>query len=151
MKAIRIILSVLAVIAAVLGGIAWGVERASAACSSPSQLFSGNPGNPYYGIQEQDRIECEFGQLEERIRTLENINANLLKKVEGIQGGPAAAQPERVIETKETIIRESDNSRVEALEKRVGNIERAVSFLQGKVMEVVNRAVALMSELVKKR
>lgn len=148
MKAIKIVVGVLLALAAVGVGLAWGVQRAFA-CSPASS----KTGDRWYSSEEQDRIGCEFAQLEERIRTLENINANLQRKVEGLgsgNSGPTVIQPERVIETKETVIREADNSRVEALEKRVGTLEKVVAFLQKQVLDAVGKTISLLGELLKR-
>jgi len=125
-----------------------GVLHAEASgCPSAAAHFENNPSHLGYGTKEQARIECRFAELEAKIKTLENMNWNLRQKVEGIQGGTTVIQPERVIETRE-IVRDPDNERVEALEKRVGRLESAMAFLYEKVVGAVNVTIDLLRQLI---
>lgn len=149
MKTLKTCIKIAIVMSGVIIGMIVGSIKASAAVGCAA-----NDGDTWYVCPggERDKIDAKFQAMQQQIDTLVNINFNLEKKVESMQApstGPAIVQPERVIETRE-IITQADNTRVEALEKRVGTLEKAVAFIQDKVMAALNITISMLKDLLKR-
>jgi outer membrane murein-binding lipoprotein Lpp len=107
----------------------------------------------WYSTEEKARIDAQFEQMQAQIDELNGLTAKLQTKVNQISQQPAAApQIQQVVETKvietKEIVREPDNTRVEALEARVSTLEKAVDYIQNQVMQAINTVISLLKKLV---
>lgn len=104
----------------------------------------------WYSTEEQERIDQQAMELESQISDLRMLTRQLQAKVEQTA---LDAQTEvtnsvqQVIETREIVI-QPDNDRVEALEKRVGTLEKAVSFIQNQVLSAIGNLIAMIKKFL---
>lgn len=109
--------------------------------------------NQWYSVEEQERIDAQFAQMQTQIDELNNLTAQLQTKVNQVSQQPVV-EPQiqqivetKVVETKE-IVRDPDNTRVEALEARVSTLEKAVDYIQNQVMKAINTVISLLKKLL---
>ena len=84
-------------------------------------------------------IEANIADLQTRVGQLETANKTLQQKVDQL---PTTGK------TIETIVKDPDNTKVDALEKRVTVLESAVSFIQTKVMQAITTTIGLLQKLL---
>ncbi len=107
----------------------------------------------WYSTEEKARIDLQFEQMQSQITELNNLTTQLQTKVFQISQQPVVEpQIQQVVETKvvetKEIVRDPDNTKVEALEKRVTTLESAVSFIQTKVMQSITTLIGLIQKLL---
>ncbi len=90
------------------------------------------------GCNSQEDIYKRLADLEKVTNQLEQANATLQKKVDQTPAG----------QTTQTIVKDPDNTKVDALEKRVTALESAVSSIQTKVMQALTTTIGLLQKLL---
>ncbi|MFA5413253.1 MAG: hypothetical protein WC348_01805 [Patescibacteria group bacterium] len=107
----------------------------------------------WYSTEEQNRINQQFSEMQAQVTELQQLNTQLQNKVDQISSSASASTPapvpaQTIVETKEVIVRDPDNTKVEALEKRVTTLESVVSLIQTKIMQAINTAIGLLKKLL---
>lgn len=86
--------------------------------------------------------------LEVEVNNLDQLNAQLQVKVNSQSATQTPAPAQMVTQTKEVIVRDPDNTKVDALEKRVTALEAAVKFIQTKIMQAITTTIGLLQKLL---
>ena len=90
-------------------------------------------------------LEVLTEELQQQIQSLQQkVNIQSITPVQA----PAPVQTQTIIQ-KEIIVKDPDNARVEALEKKVSTLELAVNFIQDKVMKAITTVIDLLKKIIK--
>jgi len=97
----------------------------------------------WYSTEEQQRIDSKLADLQKQVDELKKLNDSLEYRILQVEKKPITTQTTVQITDQET------KTKVKSLESRVGTLEKAVSFLQTKVMDALNTTIGLLKQLLK--
>lgn len=86
--------------------------------------------------------------LEKAVAELQDQNMALQSKINLLQAQVSAQTP--TVAPAPVVVQAQPDPRVDALENRVGALEKAVKYLQENVLGAINKTIGLLQQLLKK-
>lgn len=86
--------------------------------------------------------------LEKAVAELQDQNTALQSKINLLQAQVNAQTP--TVAPAPVVVQAQPDPRIDALENRVGTLERAVKYLQENVLGAINKTIGLLQQLLKK-